>query len=102
MNDFKKCDKCQIWHWNESACDPEYLVYYEDYMGDDPKPVRAQNHEDAALVFAQWYNTQNDYCLMNEIIEVKVEKDGIVKYFSVGAEPDVHYSSSEIEGFSSK
>lgn len=69
-------------------------------MGDEPKKIRATNHEDAARGFAQYYNTQCDYCLMNETIEVKVEKDGVVKYFKVGAEPDVYYSSSEIDGLS--
>jgi hypothetical protein len=101
MNDYKKCDKCHEWHWTNSECEPEYLVYFEDYMGDEPKKIRASNHEAAALKFAQYYNTQNDYCLMNENIEVKVEKDGVIKFFKVGAEPDVHYSSSEIEGLSS-
>ena len=27
----------------------------------------------------------------------KVEKDGVVKYFCVGAEPDIYYSSKEID-----
>ena len=101
MNNYKKCDKCHEWHWTNSKCNPEYLVYFEEYMGDEPKKMIASNHEDAALKFAQYYNTQNDYCLMNENIEVKVEKDGVVKFFVVGAEPDIHYSSSEIEERSS-
>ena len=97
MSEFKKCDKCKEWHSTEFGCRPEYLVYFEEYMGDEPKIIRASNHEDAALGFAQYYNTKNDYCLMNKTISVKVEKDGVVKFFKVGAEPDVHYSSSEIK-----
>ena len=96
MNKYEKCDTCREWHWTESKCSPEYLVYFEDYMGDEAKEIRANTHESAALKFAEWYNTQNDYCLMNETIDVKVEKDGIVKNFSVSAEPDVHYSSKEL------
>ena len=100
MNNYKKCDKCHEWHWTESMCDPKYSVYFEEYLGDEPKLIRAPSHEDAALKFAQYYNTSNDYCLLNDTIDIKVEKDGIVKYFKVGAEQDIRYTSSEIEGIS--
>lgn len=96
MCKYKRCDKCHEWHYNSSDCKPEYLVYYEDYMGDEPMKMRALSHQDAALKFAEYYNTYCDYCLMNESIIVKVEKDSIIKFFEVGAEPDVHYSSNEI------
>jgi hypothetical protein len=102
MSNYRKCDNCNEWHWTETDCNPEYMVYYEPYMGDDPKIIKASNHENAAIRFAEYYNTQCDYCLMNEFIEVKVEKDGIIKYFSIGAEPSIYYSSSEIENLSSK
>jgi hypothetical protein len=72
------------------------LVYHEDYMGDEPKSVRAFDHEDAAIKYGQWYN-QDDYDLMNETIQVKVEKDGEIKFFEVGVEPDIHYTSKEID-----
>lgn len=95
-NNFKKCKLCNDWHWTNSECPPEYFVYHEDYMGDECKPVRANSHEDAALKYAEYYN-QDDYELMNETIEVKVvDLDGVVKFFVVGAEPDIHYSSQEI------
>ena len=97
MHDFNKCKKCNKYHWDNLECDPIYLVYYEEYMGDDPKEIRATNHEDAALVFAQYYNTQSDYCLMNETITVKVEKDGVIEYYEVGAEPYIYYSSKQID-----
>jgi hypothetical protein len=67
-------------------------------MGDEPKKIRASDHEEAARKFAEYYNTQNDYCLMNDTIEVKVKYDGVVKFFCVGA--DVYYSSSEIKRYS--
>jgi len=99
MNNFKKCENCHEWHWTNSECNPEYLVYYED----EPNKMRASTHEDAALKFAEYYNNENDYCLINYNIEVKVEKDGVVKFFTVGAEPEygVYYAASEIEGISS-
>jgi hypothetical protein len=96
MNDFKKCDNCHDWHWTNESCKPEYLVYYEDYMGDEPKLIHALSHNDAALKFAQYYNTRTDYSLINDSIDVKVEKDGIIKFFNIGAEPDIYYSSTEI------
>ena len=96
MKDFKKCEVCKEWHWTDKQCDPEYLVYHEDYMGDEPKSVRAFDHEEAAIKYGQWYN-QDDYDLMNETIQVKVEKDGEIKFFEVGAEPEIHYSSKEID-----
>jgi hypothetical protein len=75
-------------------------VYFEEYMGDEPQQVGAFNHEDAALKFAAYYNTSCDYCLMHETIEIKVEFERKVKFFKVGAEPDVHYSSEEIDELS--
>lgn len=97
MSKFNKCQICKEWHWDNEKCQPEYFVYHEEYMGDDPKSVRAVTHEDAACKYAQYYN-QDDYPLMNgDTIDVKVEKDGEIKWFSVGAEPEIHYSSTEIE-----
>lgn len=100
MSNFKKCDTCKEWHWTDKECNPIYSVYFEEYMGDESKSIRASSHENAALKFAQYYNTNADYCLMNENIEVKVERDGVVKFFNVGAEPDIHYSSEEINELS--
>lgn len=92
-----KCYKCNEYHHQNENCRTEYNVYYEPYMGDEPKKIRASDHENAALGFAQYYNERSDYSLMNETIEVKVEKDGVVKYFNIGAEPDIHYTSSELK-----
>lgn len=93
---YKKCEICKEYHYDTERCEPIYWVYYQPYMGDKPKEIRADSHDNAALKFAQYYNIRCEYCLMNKEIEVKVEKDGVVKYFKVGAEPDVYYSSSEI------
>ena len=30
MNNYKKCDKCHEWHWTNSECVPEYLVYFDE------------------------------------------------------------------------
>lgn len=97
MSNYNKCTKCGEYHFTRESCEPEYFVYHENYMGDESKSIRAVNHEDAAVKYAQYYNIQNEYILMNDDIEVKVEKDGVVKYFMVGAEPDIYYSSDEID-----
>lgn len=96
----KYCNECSKYHWNNEKCYPKYKVFYEEYMGDEPILVAACNHEDAALKFAEDYNTSNDYCLMNDNIEIKVEFENVIKYFKIGAEPDVHYSSEELEELS--
>lgn len=94
---FKKCEVCKEYHWTDDKCQPEYFVYHEEYLGDESKTIRATNHEDAALKYGQYYNTQNDYVLINDSTKVKVEKDGVIKFFEIGAEPDVHYTSNEIK-----
>lgn len=98
MSSYRRCDICKDWHWTDKKCNPIYNVFHEDYMGDDSKEIRAVSHEGAALGYARYYNEHDsEYSLMNDNIEVKVEKDGITQFFLVGAEPDIHYSSDEIK-----
>ncbi len=97
MRKFEKCHICREYHWVGESCEPEYLVYHEEYLGDESKSVRAYDHEDAAVKYGKYYNEDGEYSLMNDEIEVKVEKDGEVKWFKVSAEPDIHYSSHEID-----
>lgn len=53
----------------------------------------ANNEESAALDFAEKSNTENDYWLMNETIEIKVNGTPYI----IGAEPDVHYYAKKID-----
>jgi hypothetical protein len=71
-------------------------VYFEEYLGEEPMEIHAVDHEEAATKFGELYNTRSDYCLMDSNIEVEVKKDDVVKYFRVGAEPWVRYTSAEI------
>ena len=97
MRDYKKCEICKEWHWTNDRCLPEYFVYHEEYMGDEAKSIRASGHESAALKYGEYYNRDGDYCLMDgSTIKVKVEKDNVIKFFEIGAEPDIHYTSNEI------
>ena len=54
--------------------------------------IRAMDSEDAALKFAQEYNENNDYYLMDS--EAKININGTD--FLITAKPDVHYSASKI------
>ena len=97
MRKFERCYICREWHWVGEPCLPEYLVYHEEYSGDEPYEIRACSHEDAAEKYGKRYNEDGDYSLMNDEIEVRVEKDGEIRWFTVGAEPDIYYSVNEIE-----
>ena len=97
MSNYKKCKKCDTWHYDNIDCLPVYKVFYEPYMGDESNNYHASDFEDAALLFAQWYNIQTDYSLMNKNITVRVVKDGIEKNISVSAEPDVHYRATVLK-----
>ncbi len=86
-----QCDKCNEYRFNDSKichC-KEFNVI--DLDGDNFK-IRAMYDQDAALKFAQESNENNEYYLMDSNVEIKVNG----KSFSISAEPDVHYSASEI------
>lgn len=94
-----KCDKCHDWHRLDEPCEPVFEVYFEDYLGEKPKIIHAYNHEDAALKFAEYYDSRHDHCLIYESIDVKVvDGAGVAKFFGVSAEPYINYTSMEIEG----
>ena len=86
-----KCEKCKEYHFSpvkECRC-KSFTVIDED--GEEHE-VQAMDEEDAALKFAEESNVKGDYYLMNETVEITV--DG--RKFCIGAEPDIHYSASEI------
>jgi len=97
MSNFNRCEVCKEWHWKNEKCAPEYFVFHDEYLGDEAKSVRAYSHEEAASKYGQYYD-EEDYPLVDgETIKVKVEKDGVIKFFEVGAEPKIHYTSNEID-----
>lgn len=91
---YEKCIQCTKWHWTNEHCADEYQVYHEDYNGDEPISVRGYGFNDAAETYATDYNSEGD--LMNETATIKIVKGGTVKWFSIGAEPSVHYTTDEI------
>lgn len=97
MSDFKKCSECGEYHFVNQDCEPAWKVFYEPWLGDDFKIVRALDEEDAAIRFGAYYNERADYALMNETIEVFVENgDGEKVKYKVSAEPSINYSASTI------
>lgn len=88
-----KCEKCnnyKLTSAKECSC-KKFIIDYEGELYER----YAVDFKDAALVWAEHYN-QDDYPLMNEVVDIEIEnEDGEKKMFSVGAEPDIHYSARE-------
>jgi hypothetical protein len=96
MPEYKHCKTCDEFHYTDIPCSPIHLVWHEDYMGDEPKKIYASDHRNAAIKYADFYNTHNEYTLMNDTVEVIVERDGVKKRFNISAEPDIYYTASEV------
>jgi len=82
------CDKCKEFRLSrdlECKC-KKFEIINED---GDPSEVWALDDYFAALRYAETSNEENDYYLMNESIDILVNG----KAFTIGAEPDVHYSA---------
>lgn len=75
----------------------DYFVYHEAHLGDRPKKFSGTCHRDIAYEYAREYNDNGDHRLLDEIITIKVEKDGYSKYYRLSAEPDIHYNEDEID-----
>lgn len=82
-----------------------YEVNLPDYHGEDSwHEYDAMDEEEAALAFGQSYNEDGDYSLMNHEVYVRVREVGTDKIVvcCVSAEPDVHYSSNEMDSLKCK
>lgn len=98
------CDYCKVcgelkFDFRAHSCGTKYTIKgeeVEDYYGEEGKAIYAFDFDLAAEKFAKEYNENNDYCLMNESMEIIVTDGDKEKKFSVGAEPDVHYSVREL------
>jgi len=97
MANYNYCKECKDFHYDNEPHIPEYFVRYEDYTGDDWTKVNSHSHYDAALKFAEDYNVNCDYVLMNDAIEVEVkDSKGVIEKYKVSAEASVDYSATEI------
>jgi len=87
-----KCEKCKEYRFNDAKeCGCKEFIIKDDY-GEEYE-VQAMDEKGAALKYAQEFNVDSDYSLMNE---TKIISIGDVKY-EISAEPDVYYSANKIE-----
>lgn len=94
IGNFVKCSRCNEFHWTSEKCKPEYFVYHPDYLGDEPKIMRANSHEEAAEKYSDYFNQEGS--LLKNTENVKVEKDGIIQFFRISAEISINYSAEAI------
>jgi hypothetical protein len=92
--EFNRCSLCKEFHWDNQKCNPIYYFKHEDW-GDDFQEIRASSFEDAAEKFAIKYNTNGDYNLMDNTIEVIISDGKTEKKFDVSAEPSINYHVKE-------
>jgi hypothetical protein len=85
-----KCLKCNEYRFATECHCEEFLIINKD--GEKHK-VRAMDEEGAALKYAEESNEDRDYYLMDASVVITVNG----KKFAISAEPDVHYSASEIK-----
>jgi hypothetical protein len=93
---YKKCEKCGEYHFDTEKCGEIFNVFHEEYLGEQPKQIRAHSHEEAAEKYGEYYNKSSDYDLMDEEITVIVERQGILKKYSVFAEQKITYHTNHI------
>lgn len=89
----KKCNKLRFSSETECKC-RSFIITDED---GEVHEIFSAGVQDAAEKFAQKYNENNDYCLMNETMNITIKDicfDEIIKY-TVGAEPDIYYFANE-------
>lgn len=100
MSTFGRCNECKNFHRDNEKCKDIFLIYHEDYLGDKGKQIRGNSHYDAATEYADYYNTRNDYSLLDDdegiIVEVE-DMEGVRQKYRLIAERDIHYSADEIE-----
>lgn len=104
MSAYKFCKTCKGFHYTDKECLPIYVVFHPDYLDEDGREVRGHNHYDAALKYAQQYNSETDGELMDEYgtegegVKVTVVRNDVKKVFRLSAEHSIEYNIDEIEG----
>jgi hypothetical protein len=77
-------------------CKPVMYFKHEDW-GDEWQPIRAYDHEAAALRFAEKYNEESGECILMDSEETVTISNGVTeKVFVVSAEPSVSYDAYEV------
>lgn len=97
MSEYKYCKECKTFHYSNEPCSPAYRVFHEDYLNEDGKIIHGVNHHDAAMKYAEEYNSNGDYLLMNESVNITVEKDGVSIKFKISACQSVDYGAQQVD-----
>lgn len=91
----KWCNKCGEAMFTILGGEIEKCKCSEFYIIDEDgeeHSLYARDEDAAALKYAEESNTNGDYYLMNETVQITVNG----KPFSISAEPDVHYSAEAL------
>lgn len=88
----ERCKKCDEYFCNDRC--KEYLIYHEDYYGEEKQSIYAHSYEGAVEKYATGINDENDIGdLFDDPIEVT--HNGITKRFNCCTEPELIYHVSE-------
>ena len=93
------CDKCKEYiytRFNSEKVTKCNCVLYEIELDGEDYEQYAISPYDAAMKFAEYCNEEGDLMNEEELITVK-SPDGTETEFNISAEPDVHYSATEIK-----
>lgn len=97
MSEYKFCKTCKDFHYTNKECPPVHYVFHPDYLGEEGKAIHGNSHYDAALKYAEYYNSNCDYSLMNDTVEITVVRNDVKKIFKISAEQSIDYSADEVE-----
>lgn len=92
---YEYCIVCKTYHWTDENC-PLIFYFKHENWGDEFQEITAYSFCDAAEEFAKLYNENGGYPLMDDNVDVIISNRKIEKKYNVSAEPDIHYSITEI------
>lgn len=75
----------------------DFRVYHKEYLDDGYKVFAADSHYGAALQYAEWYNVQTEYSLLDDSVE-KIEvmdMEGVVYPYKIHAEKTIRYYADD-------
>lgn len=97
--DVARCTTCREWmHGAFHRCSPAFLVWRADEDESEARRVHAFDADDAATTWAQEYDSDGEYPIVQgEVVEVHVrDGDGTLTRWSVSGEYDPSYSARDL------
>jgi hypothetical protein len=96
MSNFNICSICKEYDWEHTHTCPDIYYFKHEDWGDEFNEIRARSFRDAAYRFAQKYNEDGDYALMDSSERVIISDGKREQEFIVSAEQDISYSVEEV------